>query len=94
MYLVPFIFKEMIFFHRSYKLLVLGSEHTTLSQFLVSILIIAPMAEFILVSISIPRLYESLLQNQQRKYWYDDLKIKKKICSPQAAKLFDDIPRD
>ena len=64
MYLVPFIFKEMIFFHRSYKLLVLGCEHT-LSQFLVnhkvSISTIAPMAEFILVSISIPRLYESLL---------------------------------
>ena len=71
MYLVPFIFKEMIFFHRSYKLLVLDSKHTTLSQFLVnhkvSILTIAPMAEFILVSISIPRLYKSLLQNQQRK---------------------------
>ena len=70
MYLVLFIFQDMIFFHRSYKLLVLGSEHTVsqlVTNHKVSILTIAPMAEFILVSISIPRLYESLLQNQQRK---------------------------
>ena len=58
MYLVPFIFKAMIFFHRSYKLLVLGSEHTVLqllTNHKVSILTIAPMAEFILVCKSNPR---------------------------------------
>ena len=55
MHLAPFVFNAMIFFHRPYKLLVLGNKHTVLqllTNYKASLLTIEPMAEFILESIN------------------------------------------